>query len=112
MKRIVWVPWDSIVFEDWYVYINWKRIDESEYLNINNNWNTHMPIFNDKTDYVVPNDSYYMLSDNRNWWSDSRYWRDLNWKPMPYIHKTDIVWKIDYWISTKGWLKLLNWISQ
>jgi signal peptidase I len=51
-------------------------------------------------EFNVPEDSYFMLGDNRNSSADSRYW------DYPYVPKEDIVAKASfrYWKGFK-WVK-------
>lgn len=65
LKRIIGLPGDTIEGIDGYVYINGQKLT-NDYTDIHLNKNFGP--------FVVPEDSYFMLGDNRiNSW-DSRYW--------------------------------------
>ena len=71
-----------------HVYVNGERLDEN-YLNepmiVNN--------FFKAVDITIPDNTYYLLGDNRNNSEDARFWKD------PFINKKDIEAKayIIYW---------------
>lgn len=68
VKRIIGLPGDKVEIKDGAVYINDTELDESDYLEVETK-GTFGP-------YYVPEDSYFMMGDNRNNSSDSRYWND------------------------------------
>lgn len=93
IKRIIWVPWDVIKIENWWVYRNWELLDESIYLNNENNWNTYLPQFQNQKEFLVPDSSVFVLWDNRTGSSDSRFWRTIFWENKPFVSFDKIQWK-------------------
>ena len=79
-KRIIGLPGEYVQFDSGYVYINGKKIDE--------------PYLDDdvETDclksFAVPEDSYFVMGDNRENSYDSRYWE------KPYVEKGDVMGKL------------------
>ncbi len=86
-KRIIGVGGDEIEFLDGQVVINGHFTDESAYLDKDIETNC------DKV-FHVPEDSYFMLGDNRMDSIDARFWQN------PYIPFKDIkgkyMWQIDF----------------
>lgn len=83
-KRIIGLPGETIIFCDGQVFIDGIRYDESEYLSptVETNASSARSVF------VVPDNCYFMLGDNRDNSYDSRYWDD------PYIPADDIFSKV------------------
>ena len=65
IKRVIGLPGDEVEYSDNKLYINGKSYEE-DYLSTG----TTTPSF--KTTYVVPEDSYFVLGDNRKVSKDSR----------------------------------------
>ena len=84
IKRIIGLPGEHIEISGGVVYINGEPLDEP-YLDVvtEGEWGP----------YDVPEDSYFMLGDNRNDSADSRYWQNT------YLTKDGIVGKaiFKYW---------------
>jgi len=81
VKRIIGLPGDYIEVIDSKVKINGEFIDDF----------SDIEIIGDFGPYEVPDESYFMLGDNRNRSKDSRYWDN------PYIEKNLIKGKV--WIK-------------
>jgi signal peptidase I len=73
VKRVIGLPNDTIDIIDGSVYVNGTLLDESEYLSAD------ICTDSEQTHFEVPDDSYFMLGDNREYSNDSRYWEN------PYI---------------------------
>lgn len=86
LKRIIGVPGDEIEFHDGYVYINGLICDESAYLDEDVETNC------DKS-FTVPDGSYFVMGDNREHSTDSRFFK------APYILKDDIMGRVFYHFS-------------
>lgn len=118
IKRILWLPGETIKIEDWKVYLenkDWKFDEIVEpYLSEANkdlttiSWNTSIHA------YKVPAWSYFVMWDNRNWSTDSRTcfswcW----WDRSNYIVKADIIWKLllDLWYYDwiQSWMPFSFW---
>tara|TARA_B100001564_G_C20400403_1_gene560915 strand:+ start:49 stop:597 length:549 start_codon:yes stop_codon:yes gene_type:complete len=109
IKRVVALPGDYIEYIDKQIYINGRKykliqtskdiisiIDLSDnYLYIENNGQAQYPIMKNESrdqsfSYTVPDDTYFVLGDNRDNSNDSRYWG-----PVPESHligKAFLVW--------------------
>lgn len=79
VKRIIGEPGDTVEVIDEKVYINGNPIEE-DYI--------REDMVGDFGPYVVPEDSYFMMGDNRNDSLDSRYWNDK------YVKKDKILGKV------------------
>jgi signal peptidase I len=78
IKRVIGLSGETIEIRQGIVYVNGKELKE-DYISSNNN--------NDYGPYIVPENCYFVLGDNRANSFDSRYWK------TPYISREDIVGK-------------------
>ena len=90
IKRVIGLPGETVTIVDGKVYIN----DSTEPLD--DSFTPETPV-GDFGPYQVPEDSYFMLGDNRNWSKDSRFWENT------YVTFDEIVGKavIRYFPSIK-----------
>ena len=75
-KRIIGVAGDTILFADGYVYVNGEKLEET-YFDADTETNC-------TKEFTVPDDTVFVLGDNREFSIDSRHWED------PYISISDI----------------------
>ena len=69
IKRGIGLPGETVTIRDGKVYID----DSTEPLD--DSFTPETPV-GDFGPYVVPENSYFMLGDNRNWSKDSRFWEN------------------------------------
>ena len=81
IKRVIGLPGETVSFVAGKVYIDGNPLDESAYLD------DSVVTECDET-FTVPEDSYFMLGDNREVSLDARYWEN------PYISEEDIKCKV------------------
>jgi len=74
IKRVIGLPGETISIKECGVYINGTKLDESDYLA--SDVCTYTGIFqyllDDGQEYIIPEDSYIVLGDNRQGSTDSR----------------------------------------
>lgn len=104
LKRIIWVPGDTIKIEWGNVFIKNKnstgfiQLNET-YLNEENNDNTFVWTSKWSHQYELTTDQYFVMWDNRNHSTDSREcFSNCIWR-SEFISKSDMIWKIflDLW---------------
>lgn len=76
-KRVIGLPGETVSFVGGRVYIDGEPLDESAYLDESVRTES-------RDTFVVPEDSYFLLGDNREISLDSRFWEE------PYISIEDI----------------------
>ena len=87
VKRVIGLPGDTIDIIDGAVYLNWSDTPlEEPYLR-------QEMVPEDPMHFEVPEDSYFMMGDNRNHSYDARYWTNT------YVHSDKLVAKVlfRYW---------------
>lgn len=73
IKRVIGLPKDKISIQNGYVFVNNQRLDESIYLPPD--FKTYPQKFLQEGEEIeVPENSYFVLGDNRSFSSDSRDW--------------------------------------
>jgi signal peptidase I len=97
IKRIIGLPGETVRISDGHVYINEKLLNEPY---IASNVITYGSSFLfDDISYVVPPEIYFVMGDNREHSSDSRYWGPVPLNLSPNTDKEGIngrAWLI-YW---------------
>lgn len=79
IKRIIGLPGETLEVIDGKVYINGDPIDESEYIKVD--------AIGDYGPVTIPEGSYFMMGDNRNYSADSRFW------VHPFVSRNKILGK-------------------
>ena len=79
VKRIIGLPGETVEIKDGYVYIDGEPLEESYVKD---------STLGEYGPYEVPEDSYFMLGDNRNSSADSRRWDNT------YLKGEDIIAKV------------------
>lgn len=77
LKRIIGLPGETIRIHNGKVFIKTKKSDifvelNESYLSLDNFENTGLPVNVLKTDFLIPEDYYWVIGDNRSNSSDSR----------------------------------------
>lgn len=80
VKRVIGLPGETVEIKDGKVYINGSDTP------LDDSYTPETPV-GDYGPYTVPEDSYFMLGDNRNHSRDSRLWN------QPYVKKDKILGK-------------------
>lgn len=82
VKRVIGLPGETVSFKDGDVYIDGKLLEE------NYTREPHSTKAVNQTEYTVPENSYFMLGDNRKNSKDARFWKNT------YVTKDKIVAKV------------------
>ena len=101
IKRIIWIPGDTVKIEDGKVYLSKKwetsftELDEG-YLSPLSQWSTFVAWKRDSFIYDVPEWSFFVMGDNRNHSTDSREcFSSCVWESRTnFIVKSDIIGKL------------------
>lgn len=71
VKRVIGVPGDVVDIKDGYIYLNDEKLEESNYV-LEDGMTFPFSKSEIELPYTVPNESYFVLGDNRRDSSDSR----------------------------------------
>lgn len=117
IKRIIWLPWETLKISWWNVYIKavWSKdfveLDE-KYLSQTNYKATFVRWDSSEKIYQIPSWSYFVMWDNRNASTDSRacFSSCEFWNKSNFIVKKDITWKVllDLWYFNFGTFSYTN----
>lgn len=87
VKRIVGLPGETVEVVNGIVYVT--KTDGST-IQLDDDFVTNCTPTGDFGPFVVPEDCYFMMGDNRNTSNDSRFWKDK------YVHKDKIIGKVKF----------------
>lgn len=92
VKRVIGLPGETVSLKNGDVYINGELLEE-DYIR-----EPHSTQAINETEYTVPENSFFMLGDNRNNSKDARWWKNT------YVTKDKIVAKVlfRYFDGEKG----------
>lgn len=68
VKRIIGIPGDIVEIKNYKVYVNGEKLEEP-YLK-------ESMMLNQNMKFVVPDECYFVMGDNRNISDDARYWKN------------------------------------
>lgn len=85
VKRVIGLPGETVQIVDGIVYVTKP---DGETVELEDDFVTTEEPLGDFGPYVVPENSYFMLGDNRNHSKDSRYWVN------PFVSKDKIIGKV------------------
>ncbi len=101
INRIIWLQNEKVKIVNWQVFVfkidKFEKLEEN-YLDIYNKDKTYVSWNIEEVIYDVPNDSYFLMWDNRNYSLDSREcYSDCSFEwQSEFISKNSIVWKVNY----------------
>lgn len=87
VKRVIGLPGETVEIVDGTVYVTQTN---GEIIQLDDSFVTTEEPVGDFGPYVVPEDSYFMLGDNRNNSKDSRYWTNT------FVKKEKIIGKVAF----------------
>lgn len=101
IKRIIWMPWETVKLVDWYVYIcsdidNWSECAQLDEPYLPRQWATNWTCW--ISEFPIWSWSYFVLGDNRSQSTDSRCCFGLwcfEWNRDNYVlTDKDILWRV------------------
>lgn len=87
VKRVIGLPGETVQIVDGTVYVTKT---DGETIMLDDSFVTNCEPVGDYGPFEVPEDSYFMMGDNRNSSHDSRFWENK------YVHKSKIVGKVKF----------------
>jgi len=95
IKRVIGLPGERVMLKDGHVYINDKLLTES-YI-AGDVITAGGPFLSENKEYLVPDGQYFVLGDNRQNSSDSRFWGPITKKMM-----SGLAWVVYWPVSIVG----------
>lgn len=102
VKRVIGIPGDTVKIKEGRVYVkkvqseSFEEIDES-FLNKNNFHKTLVNKSREEKIFVVPEENYFVMGDNRNFSTDSRAWLEpVTQDPNSFVPKENISGKVKF----------------
>lgn len=87
VKRVIGLPGETVQIVNGIVYVTQTN---GETIQLNDSFVTNCEPYGDFGPFEVPEDSYFMMGDNRNTSWDSRFWDNK------YVHKDKILGKVKF----------------
>lgn len=101
IKRIIWLPWETVKIRDWFVYVCENEQNEIRECMKQEEW--YLPVkWQTSTDscrkdtFVVWSEGYFVLWDNRDHSTDSRccFWLWCYEWANYVVYPKDMIWKV------------------